>query len=369
MRILSYIGYQENNKLFLLVILLIIITFEGGCMNNTLYQWEVIATFDNEITSIEFVSPTKGWISELQVEKTAKTEMWAEYQQGTNRIQLTEDGGKTWQVIYESAGSLIEQLQYIESKDWLLGVKSIYQPGQPRPNFRLYKSMDEGTHWEQFCELPVAHAIRGFHFFDENRGYIWTLKKIFFTSTGGKQWQLITSAADISYAGSIYNIGQEQMIYFITNQKKQIKGINPWEKRIVSFSLPDQAEAESILAHPSHPLVYVIVKTSSKELKMLGYDNNQLIIKENIPIKAQEMTIPAFTYGDNLINLVVSTLSFFKPYYFYVHDQEGWHKESISGKKNFEHFVYWKNHAWAIRIALLKGHRELWRRQIISRAR
>jgi hypothetical protein len=130
MRILSYIGYQENNKLFLLVILLIIITFEGGCMNNTLYQWEVIATFDNEITSIEFVSPTKGWISELQVEKTVKTEMWAEYQQGTNRIQLTEDGGKTWQVIYESAGSLIEQLQYIESKDWLLGVKSIYQPGQ-----------------------------------------------------------------------------------------------------------------------------------------------------------------------------------------------------------------------------------------------
>ncbi|MDY6993192.1 MAG: hypothetical protein SVR94_11390 [Pseudomonadota bacterium] len=331
-------------------------------MNNTLYEWEMIKTFDNKIISIEFRSALKGWLSELQVEQTAKTAMWAEYQQGTNRIQLTEDGGKTWRVIYEAKSSLIEQLHYMDSKDWLLGVKSVYQQGQPRPHFKLYKSMDKGSHWEKFCELPVAHAIRGFHFFDANRGYMWTLKKIFFTSTAGKQWQLITSQADIAYTGNVYNVGSEQMIYFITHQKKQIRGINPWEKKIVNFSLPDYVEVESILAHPSQSLVYVIVKTPSKEINLLAYDNNQLILKENIPINKPEITIQAFAYRDDLINLVVSTLSFFKPYYFYVRDQQGWHQESISGKKNFEHFVYWKNHAWAVRIALLKGHRELWQR-------
>lgn len=362
---LSPIGCEENNKLFLFIVLLTITIFERGCMNNTLYQWKVIETFDNEIVSIEFASPVKGWMSELLVEKTVKTEMWEEYKKGANRIQLTEDGGKTWQVIYESTGSLIEQLQYMDSTGWLLGVKSVYQEGQPHPNFMLFRSMNEGSYWEKFCELPVPHAVRGFHFFDEHKGYIWTLKKIFFTSNSGKQWKLITSEANISYKGRVYNVGQEQMIYFIANKKKEIKGINPWERKKVNFFLPNDVKAESILANPSQSMVYVIVKTSNKEIKILGYEHNQLIFKENIPIKKQDIIIQSFAYGEDLINLVGSTEAFFKSYYFYVRDQESWHEESIPGKKNFEHFIYWKNHAWAVRIALLKGHRELLQRQVL----
>ena len=334
-------------------------------MHNDLYFGEIINSFHHEMVSLEFSSPVKGWLSEVVVKTEDLQEDRAEYTKGVNRIQQTTDGGKTWRMIYESPRTLIKQLHYMNGTNELWGVKSVYQKGQFRPHFMLYKSPDEGVHWDKVCELPVPYAIDGFTFFDEPHGYVWTLTKIFATSTGGKQWQLLTPAINPPSNEELINpIGPDQFMYFITRQIQEVKGINPWKKQELNLELPDLFEPQNVLADPAHPTVYVIGQIAA-QWQLLGYEQEQLSSQETVPIRERDFMIDVFAYGDNVINLVgLTTRSFLSSYYFYVRDVNGWHKEHPSGKKGFEHMVYWGNHAWAIRIALLKGYRELWRRRL-----
>ncbi|BAP57589.1 hypothetical protein THII_3292 [Thioploca ingrica] len=330
-------------------------------MGNISYKWEILGTFDNEILSLEFISPSKGWMSELLIDKTGEPEMWQEYKKGTNRIQVTGDGGKTWKIIYESPGSFIEQFQYMDTTRWLLGVKSTYQEGEGRPDFMLYKSIDEGHHWEAFCQLPVPHSIEGFYFFDDYKGYVWTLAKLFATSDRGKTWNLITST-DMPYkTGKIYRIGLANFFYFIDNN--EVKKVNPWENTNIYLTLPIDFKAKDIFANPLQSKVYILGQTPSR-WHLLEYENDQLVSTEVVPIKEKQFELEAFVYGKNTFQVIGSTLSFFKPYHFYVKDPTAWHKESLSGKKNFEYFAFWENHTWAVRIALFQGNRELLHREI-----
>ncbi|NJO16602.1 MAG: hypothetical protein HC877_12925 [Thioploca sp.] len=351
----------NNYKILFIIISLSILIGIAKHMGNISYKWEILDTFDNEILSLEFISPSKGWMSALLMDKTSEPEMWQEYKKGINRITVTEDGGKTWEIVYESPGNFIEQLQYMDTTKWLLGVKSTYQEGKGHPDFMLYKSIDEGHHWEIFCQLPVPHSIEGFYFFDDYKGYVWTLEKLFATSDRGKTWSLI-ALIDVPYkTGKIYRIGPANFFYFIDNN--EIKKVNPWKNVNFSLTLPVNFKAKDIFSNPSQSKVYILGQTPSKWL-LLVYENDQLISTEVIPIKEKQFELEAFFCGKNTFQVIGSTLSFFKPYHFYIKNLTDWHKESLSGKKNFEYFAFWENHTWAVRIALFKGNRELLHREI-----
>jgi hypothetical protein len=348
---------KHITRLFLLSIFLVIIIGEG-CMNKPLYQWKVIRRFDNEIASIEFISPLKGWMSDFIFDNDADSKKsLAKYRWSTNRIQSTEDGGKTWKIIYQSSG-LIERLRYMNTLGGLLGIKVWYDDKmKQRPlHFMLYKSIDKGYNWEKICDLP--YATENFYFVNENNGYAWTLGKIFATSNQGKQWNLIATMNIIYRRGKLYNVGKDNFIYFIKNN--DAIGMNPWQNRKVTLALPNDFKPKDILANPSQSTVYVL-GVATQGWTLLVYKNNELISTELVPLE-QASNPESFAYGENILNLVGSTSSFFKPYHFYVKNQNGWHTESLSGSKNFEHFAYWGNHAWAIRIALLRGNRELLQR-------
>jgi len=331
-------------------------------MNNHIYKWEGLGTFRSEIESLEFISLFKGWMSDFIFNKQkGKIKRFRKYRQSINRIQITEDGGNTWKIIHQSESSgLMRYFQYINSIGWLLSIKVLYHEKQHPPlKFILYKSLDEGHKWEKVCDLP--YSTKGFYFFDEYNGYAWTLGKIFATSNQGKFWRLIASKDIIYKKGKSNNIGRDQIVYFI--KENNVKGLNPWKNIDIILPLPQDFKPENILTSPVVPTIYVL-GISKQGYMLLAYEKDRLISEELVPIKKwQQFKSESFTYGDDILNLVGSVQgSFFKSYYFYIRDERGWHEESLSGCKNFEHFAYWGNNAWAVRISLLKGKRELlWR--------
>jgi len=338
-------------------------------MDNYRDKWQILKTFDSEIESLEFVSPVRGWMSDFipkDKNDLPTGKLWAKYKQSINRIQITEDGGKTWKILYQESSGLIRHLQYMKETGWLLGIKVIACEGQEHPlHFMLYRSKNKGYHWEKVGDLP--YSTKGFYFFDEHQGYAWTLGQIFATSNAGNYWQPIASMDIIYKKGRISNIGNNQFIYFIENEV--VVKLNSWKNSRVVLPLPENFKPQDILANPSQAIVYVIGLQNNKWC-LLAYKNDKFISTEALPIQEKEFDVEVFAYGKDLLNLVGSTASsFLKPYYFYVRDKNGWHKESLSGSKNFEQFAYWENHAWAVRIALLQGKRELLRRDMIASRR
>jgi len=330
-------------------------------MNSRTYEWEVVGNFRSEIESLEFVSLSKGLMSDFIFNKQ-KIERFAKYRHSINRIQLTEDAGKTWKIIHQSEScGLMRCFQHINSVGWLLSIKVVYDGERHPPlNFMLYKSVNEGYNWEKVCDLP--YSTKGFYFFDEYNGYAWTFGKIFATSNQGKFWKLVAST-DIFYKkGKSNNIGKDQVIYYIKGNN--INGLNPWRNIDITLHLPEDFKPENILASPILPIIYVL-GGSSQGCMILTYEKNRLVSEEFVPIKeCLQFKSECFVSGGDLLNLVGSVQgSFFKSYYFYVRDKDGWHEESISGSKNFEHFAYWGNAAWAVRISLLYGRREIVKRR------
>ena len=331
-------------------------------MNAPLYRWKILTTFDHEIESLEFISPSTGWLSEFIPNQERKDDdFWSEKRLGTNRLQLTQDGGRSWKIIYQAtADGIFKQLRYVNTLKWLLGIKVIFPDRiEQRPKGMLYKSLDGGYQWEKIGDLPQGGAYE-IYFLNEQQGYF-VGDNLFFTSDGGKQWKFLATIENRLILAKRYYLGPNHFLYFIN--QGIVTGINPWKNQTLNLVLPPHFQPREVLALPSKPIVYLIGELNSK-WTLLGYENGKRLSQEVVPIHEADFNVSAFTYGENLINLVgPATWSFFRPYYFYVRNSKGWYQESLSGFKNFELFAYCGNHAWAVRIALLKGHRELLRRQ------
>lgn len=329
------------------------------------YHWEVLGVFDHKVDSIEFVSPLKGWMSDFHVAGSAqsgkKPKLFSQYRQSIRRIRITKDGGRSWEVVHESPGRMLH-LQYSREMKVLQGIEIQFNEGiEPPLDYDLYESSDEGRRWEKVCDLP--NSTEGFRWLDEKRGYAWSLDKIYATSDKGWSWRQVASKQVVFTIRRSPCIGPDGMIYFIADGRA--KGLNPWDSTSVTLALPDGLEPKEISASTSSNRVFVL-GTNGHQWNMIAFDQDkQVTDTETIPIREKQFRPAFLADGGDAMTLVGTTLgTHFPAYHFYIRDSSGWHRESIPDEKNFERLACLGRSAWAVRISLLLGKRQLLRRQI-----
>jgi hypothetical protein len=330
--------------------------------NPSIQSWKMIQVSDDVVVSLHFISPLKGWMSDyIFTKKSDPQKPLAKYYLARNRLKKTEDGGKTWTMIYQSSG-IIENIYYENTLNTLFGLKIVLDPitRQPRLHFMAYKSSDNGFNWTKISDLP--NGTESFYFFNETDAYAWTLGKIFFTSDRGITWNLMAEMDLRSLKNTQKMPIKDKIIYWI--KKNKVIGMNPWSHTDYIIEQPLNFNPKRLLIDPLQAKFYIL-GIKEKKWFLLTYIDHQLV-KEELLSFSYKLHLEFFFYGKNRLHFVGSKFSYFKTYYFYSQNNTGWYSESLSGMKNSEHFSVWKHHMWAIRISLLKGRRELWHRKMIS---
>jgi hypothetical protein len=186
------------------------------------------------------------------------------------------------------------------------------------------------------------------------------------TYNAGKTWHLIAKRKfDPMMSAELIQItDHERFIYFIENKK--VFGLNFWEGKKIQFPLPFGFDPEAVISKQSEETVYVLGKSADK-WTFLAFENNRLTVNETVPVEEKEFFVCSFAHGDNVINLVGTTMgSVFLTYYFYRRDADGWHRETISGSDNYHLFAYWGDMMWTQRVSLRRGTRELLIREVVE---
>jgi hypothetical protein len=317
---------------------------------NGMYKWQLLVDLKDDVESIEFASPTVGWKAD-----------YVRSEKDFSRILKTEDGGKTWRVLYETDES-IYKIRYVPEIQTIFALQN--KRAKPKYIRSLRKSLDGGHSWKLVCLL--SFPAQGVYFFNENNGYAWTSNDIYGTSNKGESWhKFAETKLDFmeDYAGKRI-IGKDQFIYYIEDQK--VFGFNFWKGVLINLPLPMGFEPVAVTAKPTDTKVAVLCKESSR-WNLVEFENGQLLLTEPVPIREKEFRVRTFAYGDTVINLVgITSGSMFNSSHFYLRDKDGWQRESISGSNNYSAFAYCGDYAWAFRVALSRGTRELLFRDIVG---
>ena len=109
-------------------------------------------------------------------------------------ILRTEDGGATWQKVYESSRphELTWKMAFPSLNTGYVTIQS-YNPDKSVSARFVAKSQDGGRTWS---EIPLVddHSVRqfGVAFLDDQTGWVGALPNGFFTNDGGQTWQKAT---------------------------------------------------------------------------------------------------------------------------------------------------------------------------------
>jgi hypothetical protein len=315
-----------------------------------MYQWERLTDLPYDVKTMEFASAAVGWRVDALPEDHVDGGTQAA---GSCRLLSTANGGKTWNVIYQT-NDRIYKIRYMRKMKCLLAIMLEKNPELKR---KLYKSTDGGHTWNEVCLFPFP--AQGVYFFNEKDGYAWGSNSLYGTYDSAKTWHPIaeTRFSTLEHHEQMQIIGKNRSIFFIEHQR--VYALNFWDGNKITLPLPVGFEPEAVIAKSSGSKVYVFGKLSDK-WTFLEFENNQLILTETVPIKEKEFQVSSFAYGNHVINLVGSTRgAVFLTYYFYRRDTDGWHKESISGTNNYSLFSYWGDNVWTVRVSLRHGTREL----------
>lgn len=115
----------------------------------------------------------------------------ADVSQSNAMILRTEDGGKTWAVVYQSARpfELTWKMAFPTRETGYVTIQS-YNPDMAVTDRFVAKTTDGGKTWS---ELPLVQDFRvrefGIAFLDENTGWVGAVPSGFETRDGGKTWQ------------------------------------------------------------------------------------------------------------------------------------------------------------------------------------
>lgn len=337
------------------IFLLLLIGHASNQMSESPYRWEELTTPSGEIVALEFASADKGWASELSETRVEGGEtVGSKYHGAITHLKRTLDGGRTWTELYTNANTF-ERLRYDGRSKTLMAIRVSNETPNGPFRLTLVGSDDDGAHWEECCELP--DGAEDYRFLDVSRGYAWTLMEIYATWDGGAQWQQIAVMDSIGIART-ENIGPQGIIYFI--QSHQVIGKDPWQHTSLAIPLPKDFEPRMLSASQTENLLFVLGRHLERWSVLTWRDNHVVALDEVPPQDGWEPEV--FVYSGGILNLVSADRSYLRRYRFQVRDREGWHLQSISGKRNFEQFAFWGGSAWATRIALLAGRRQLWYR-------
>jgi hypothetical protein len=340
--------------IFIIVVAAIFKIFNAG---SDMYKWKLLADVKYDIETMEFVSATRGWRVEGLPWDFKENDKLAVYRY---RLSETSDGGKTWNILYQT-NDYIYKIRYMHEMKCLYGLMLEDNPELKR---KLCKSTDGGRTWMTVCYLQSS--VQGVYFFNDKNGYAWGSNSIYGTYDSAQTWHFIskTKFSILEDHEQMQIIGKDRFIYYVEDSK--VYGFNFWDGQRIELPLPAGFEPEAVIARSTGTTIYVLGKILSK-WTFLTFENTHLILNESVPIEEKNFDTSSFAYGDNVINVVGTTRGdFFLTYYFYHRDSKGWHKESISGSNNYSKFAYWGDYMWAHRVSLRRGTRELLFREVIE---
>jgi len=144
-------------------------TSDGG------QSWTVKESGKNEAyMGMYFVSPTEGWITELNIQQKGLTaELWS-------MIYHTTDGGNTLTIQEKEKDGFFGNVQFINPNEgWVIGYNSFMIPS-------IFHTIDGGSTWvfESNLDIPLVDDLC---FVDSNIGWA-SGGEILHTIDGGKTW-------------------------------------------------------------------------------------------------------------------------------------------------------------------------------------
>lgn len=107
----------------------------------------------------------------------------------TARVLRTEDGGRTWSVVYDS-GRPLENIWKMHFPTPEIGYATVQSYNPEDPQRVVIKTEDAGRTWHEL-EMAEGASIRefGIGFTDPDTGWVGAVPNGFATTDGGKTWQ------------------------------------------------------------------------------------------------------------------------------------------------------------------------------------
>lgn len=144
-------------------------------------SWNKTAEVENALRDVYFFDAKNGFIA------------------GNKGIFVTEDGGENFSPALTQAGNknlAFYSLAAIDEKNiWAAGYKYLIKDKFSLPAYGrsvALKSEDGGKNWDVVFESPSDPFFSKIRFIDEKTGWIVGRDKIYRTSDGGKKWKIVT---------------------------------------------------------------------------------------------------------------------------------------------------------------------------------
>jgi photosystem II stability/assembly factor-like uncharacterized protein len=189
------------------------------------FTWEQQTVFLNKyLIWYQFRDNNEGYLLMLEDGDTPLQENIVLYR--------SQDGGNSWENVYEFSGELYIYKGFINDDQnfWLVG-----------DNSRILHSSDDGQSWTDQIELLTTNILRDVHFLNAEEGWVTGGDAILHTTNGGVSWEAI----DPGYEG------YWQSLAFVDDQNGWIvgdkvihtaNGGTDWTEQI----LPDEIFADKI---------------------------------------------------------------------------------------------------------------------------
>lgn len=158
---------------------------------------DIMGINEFSILDITFISPTSGFVSANKRSKAIND---------TNDFSLilkTDDGGKNWREVYDEKAVILTNIHFSNDYEiWAVGRKSTFDSHYHRNHFVLH-TIDKGETWlnvsDKLNELAtdgrgeVDDSLTGIYSKEANKAIVLSLRgKMFQTTDGGKNWQLLS---------------------------------------------------------------------------------------------------------------------------------------------------------------------------------
>ncbi len=332
----------------------------------TRFKWHKIEELQNEIVAFAFRDCDQGWRSEVEEPDPKTHPDTDEYYGSRIFIKETRDGGETWAPVHVG-DHVLDPLRYQAATGRLWAIKVVaHGPVKIRLpyDFSLVVSDDGGRHWREYCALP--HGMKGFELIDDRRGYAWTSASLHATADGGEHWRRLARIDGTPYSAPMEAVGADGTFYFIRDHDRQVFAIDPWQGIERAIPLPEGFTPRMLSVAKADNRLFILGRTH-EQWKLILLEDHRMIGMSDVPADSEWRPVE-LVYDNGVLNLICRRSNpSFSPFegrrnYFLAMDGQGWDIQALSGKTRFHRFGFAGTCAWGLRISLLRGVWEVWRR-------
>jgi hypothetical protein len=268
--------------------------------------------------------------------------MWEEERTAIGRLWITQDGGAQWRLVHEAPGRLVVTQALA---DGFLVVREVYTEGRTPPLRHQLELLVPSHEAKVLGVIPAL--VREICFITPARGYVCTVRDVYWTENGGRDWRKVSTRTADPFTGKLQSVAADGSIYFIRSNR--VFEYSPTSRVELPVVPVPNLEVEAVSVDREKAVVLIAGK---RQGEWVSVSVSKDLPGEILPIggaDADDLGHTMHAENGQATLVTISTARFLPRYASFLYQGGRWRREDTGDARNFGALAFAGGRVWVAR--------------------